>query len=551
VPKYPKINYFQSESQRKKFSKLGFIYSSKQNFVVFTCLVILSGIVGIVLLQRSSDSEAAVVPITTTASADTYVTKPLPSRTLNTEKDMWVRGGNTHTSLIYIQFKVKGIGSQQISNATLRLYHLDNSSPSGGQAYRINWDWAYNPTWEKHPGIPSGTPKLGELGSVTNPNTYYDMNLSTSGWKDGLVTIVLKSDVDDGLNYSTGQGGKPAQLILTPSGTTTTAPPPPPQSVPPPAPSSPPAAPVSGIGTYERPCPASGVYEKIPASEPKSSNSISSGVISQARNVNSGRGPTITGSGISPVRWKGTTSDPIWTQKAGSTSYQMYAPLGIFGAGTPDDTIEIYNTTAPGGSSGRIVRQWGGDSVRLGINSSTRTITSSTIGSANINGNCVPNGTGTAWGLMSVMGVVLRADWDEGVIDHAIGVALGNNLLSPSKFIAPATRSEGKAYGTLVPMGTRVCHTWTNTEIDAAQSRAGLSGNTLRLSDMLWKALGCNEYGFIIRDGTASGGFNIYMDNPYHWQGSGLSEETGFRPAIRIPELFNSNRWQTPSRSDY
>ena len=305
------------------------------------------------------------------------------------------------------------------------------------------------------------------------------------------------------------------------------------------------------VGSYERPCPASALYEKIPASEPKKSNNISAGMLAHARGANSDRGPTITGQGISPVRWQGTTSDPVWTQTAGGTSHKMYAPNNIFGAGIPDDTIEIYNQTTPGGQAGKITRQWGGDSVELNINQSAKTIRSSTIGAANINGDCVAQGTGTAWGLMSVMGVVLRSDWEEGYIDHAIGISLGNDILSPTKFIPPANRSEQKSRGTLVPMGTRLCHTYSDSEINNAQSIAGLSGNTLKMSDMLWKALSCSEYGFIVRDGTNDKGFVVYMDNPYHWQGSGVSEDN-FRSAIRLSSLYNdANRWKTPDRSDY
>src|SRR3989344_7691669 len=149
--------YFQSESQRKSTSRLSFIYGSKQLIAFISVLVLGSLIASGIITKTSRDPKAATSQIVARATADTYVSKPIPDRRLNNEKDIWVRGGNTRTSLSYIRFNVSGLGNKQVTGATLRLYHLDSYSPSGGQAYRTNWDWSYNPTWNKHPGIPAGT----------------------------------------------------------------------------------------------------------------------------------------------------------------------------------------------------------------------------------------------------------------------------------------------------------------------------------------------------------------------------------------------------------
>ena len=53
-------NYFMSESQRKKTSRLSFIHGAPQLVAVITVLVAVSGITGAVILQKSKDSKAAV-----------------------------------------------------------------------------------------------------------------------------------------------------------------------------------------------------------------------------------------------------------------------------------------------------------------------------------------------------------------------------------------------------------------------------------------------------------------------------------------------------------
>lgn len=342
---------------------------------------------------------------------------------------------------------------------------------------------------------------------------------------------------------------KPAPVATAPPATAPAPPAPPvqpttpaPPSLPvvsdPPAPTvpnPPPPPPPPASDLFANPWPLAAVRQPIPASEPNAPNSAAqvAAFVTTARNI---------GGTNSPRRWLGTTADPVWTLSAGGTSYRVYAPQNVIGSQSSyDDTLEVYNPVAPDGSAHLVVRQWGGDSVRLVIDRNAHTIRSSTIGAARINGDGRPfQGSGTAWGLFSSVGVVLEQELAAGVIGHAVGVALGNNILSPSKFIPPATKSEGKASGSLVEMGRRfqIVKPWAEIE---ATLRGTFSGAQLDAALVLWRAL--HDYGAIIRDGTGNGGswfyIDVTLDGRYPWSS-----------LLRGPtSLWAPANWRVPARS--
>lgn len=321
----------------------------------------------------------------------------------------------------------------------------------------------------------------------------------------------------------------------TPSPGTNPTPTPTPTPTPNPVPS-----PTGSI--FLRPFPKSAVYQKVPAGEPNHANSSAmvAAIVTTGKNFDRSNGPR---------RWQGKTSDPIWA--FGPGGFKMYAPDNIVGSGGADDTIEIYNEVTPNNGPPRVVRMWGGDSVALKVNRSARTMSGSTFGVADPSSDGRPiSGSGTAWGLFSALGVFLyQGDYTEGTVDHAIGAALGNNLLSPTKFMAPATRSEGKAFGTLVPMGARFQYIGPKSEIDRVIAASGLSAVGLdKVAKMYYYAAA--DYGIIIRDGTGNNGLNNYGDVTPEW--GNVSKHPYWGDIFRkTTGLWKSEYWRVPARSAY
>ncbi len=293
---------------------------------------------------------------------------------------------------------------------------------------------------------------------------------------------------------------------------------------------------------FLRPFPRSAVYQKVPAGEPNHANSgaMVAAIVGTGKNFDRVNGPR---------RWQGKTTDPVWS--FGPNAFKMYAPESIVGSGGADDTIEIYNEVTPNNGPPRVVRMWGGDSVALKINRSARTMSGSTFGVADSSGDGRPiSGAGTAWGLFSALGVFLyQGDYTDGVVDHAIGAALGNNLLSPTKFMAPATRSEGKAFGTLVPMGARFQYVGPKSEIDRVIAASGLASVGLdKVAKMYYYAAA--DYGIIIRDGTGNNGLNNYGDVTPEW--GNVSKHPYWGDIFRKTSgLWKSEYWRVPARSAY
>ena len=196
----------------------------------------------------------------------------------------------------------------------------------------------------------------------------------------------------------------------------------------------------------------------------------------------------------------------------------------------------MLNPITPDGLTNRIARKYE-DKIYGGVYS----------GVADALGDGYPYaGNGTAWGLMSSSAVITPQELSAGVIPHAVGVAIGNNVLSPSKYMAPARRSEGKATGSTIYMGARFQITTPINEIHAELERH-FSGEDLRLAKIIWTAI--HDYGFIARDGTGTNGCWIYIGGGNK---SNLPSGQTWSQVFRKPtSLWSTDKWRVPARSQY
>ncbi len=295
--------------------------------------------------------------------------------------------------------------------------------------------------------------------------------------------------------------------------------------VPAPVPAPPPSA---GGDLFANPWPSAAVRQPIPAGEPTDVDSpaMVSALMGVSKNI---------GGSNSPTRLQGGPGDPVYTGIDGTRVYIHGAPAGGGGA---DDTMEVYNAVAPDGSANLVTRYWTDGSLTF----ADGRIGSSTTGAARLDGDGTPfRGNGTAWGLFSSVGVVLHEELEAGVIPHAVGIALGNNILSRS-FRAPARSSESKATGSTVPMGVRFQITMPWEQIEATL-RARFTGDTLGAALVFWRAL--KDYGAIVRDGTGSNGSWWYTD------ATGMPPGIDWSGIVRVPALWSASSWRVPARSAY
>ncbi len=241
------------------------------------------------------------------------------------------------------------------------------------------------------------------------------------------------------------------------------------------------------------------------------------------------------GGSNSPTRLQGGPGDPVYT---GIDGTRVYIRDGTpFGGGGADDTMEVYNAVAPDGSTNLVTRYWTDGSLTF----SDGRIGSSTTGSARIDGDAPFRGNGTAWGLFSSVGVVLNEELAAGVIPHAVGVALGNNILSllvpgPGAVLGvEGVRVDG-AHGRAVPDHDALGS-------DRGDAARALLGDTLRAALVFWRAV--KDYGAIIRDGTGANGSWWYTD------ATGMPPGIDWSGIVRVPTFWSAANWRVPARSVY
>ncbi len=167
----------------------------------------------------SASSNTATVSITVdpssgtltfTPTEDAFVRESSPTSNYGSSSLLQVDGSPVNHSLI--TFNVTGVGSNQIANATLRLYN-ENFSPAGGNFYQIN-----NPSWDEGTVTWNNAPNedstlLASLGTVS-PGNWYNVDLTSIVTGDGLVSVKAISTHVDGAYYSSKEGSFSPELVV-------------------------------------------------------------------------------------------------------------------------------------------------------------------------------------------------------------------------------------------------------------------------------------------------------------------------------------------------
>jgi parallel beta-helix repeat protein len=155
------------------------------------------------LSTSASATTPAASVLTFAPLADAYVQNDTPTTNYGTSSSLTVDGSPIRH--ILLKFSVSGIGSQQVTKATLRL-HNTNPSAVGGSFYRVS-DSSWSETgvnWNNAPA--SDATAFASLGRV-NSGSWYEINVKPIITEDGQVSIKIISTNADGANYASRNHG--------------------------------------------------------------------------------------------------------------------------------------------------------------------------------------------------------------------------------------------------------------------------------------------------------------------------------------------------------
>ncbi len=139
---------------------------------------------------------------------DAYVQQDTPSTNYGTSTEIDV--DNSPVKNIMLKFNVQVTGT--ISSATLRLFQVDTSD-IGGDFHTAPSNWTENSvTWDN---APAANPAIFfSLGPVSS-NTWYDVDMSQVVTGSGIVSLRVTSLSSDGSHFSSKEGQRLPQLIVS------------------------------------------------------------------------------------------------------------------------------------------------------------------------------------------------------------------------------------------------------------------------------------------------------------------------------------------------
>jgi hypothetical protein len=150
--------------------------------------------------------------LTFTAEADARVQEANRSTNYGTATTLQVNGLNNPDIESYIRFTLSGV-TGTIQSVKLRVFCTTNGSANGPAAYGAGNTWTETAiTWNNRPA--RTTNALDNKGSITT-NTWVEYNVSALVTGNGTYTLVLVADSSDGSTFSSRQGSRAPELVVT------------------------------------------------------------------------------------------------------------------------------------------------------------------------------------------------------------------------------------------------------------------------------------------------------------------------------------------------
>jgi calcineurin-like phosphoesterase family protein len=155
---------------------------------------------------------SSVSNFTFAVEADARVKQISPTSNYGTLSYVSVDGAPDPMEESYLLFTVSGL-SGPIQNAKLRVFVLTDTTKNGPAVYLANNSWTEaGMTWNTKPALLSG-PSDNKGALTANTWVEYDVSSLLSG--NGTYTFALIADSSDGADFSSREGGSPAQLVIT------------------------------------------------------------------------------------------------------------------------------------------------------------------------------------------------------------------------------------------------------------------------------------------------------------------------------------------------
>ncbi len=151
--------------------------------------------------------------LTFTTVADARVVQDSPTTNYGTSTTLQADGDTVQTS--FIRFTISGL-SGSIQNVKLRVFCTTNGTNNGPASYLADSNWIESGTggvtWDTQPSLLSGA--SDNKGSIAISSwVEYDVTALVTG--NGTYTFALVADGNDGVTFSSREGGTPPQLVVT------------------------------------------------------------------------------------------------------------------------------------------------------------------------------------------------------------------------------------------------------------------------------------------------------------------------------------------------
>ena len=157
--------------------------------------------------QAQTTSTLTFIP-----EADAYVKQAYPNNNYGTASSLQVNGASNPDMESFIRFTVAG-ASGTVQSARLRVYATTNGTKNGPAIYATGTAWTETGiTWNKRPARTSGV--VDNLGNIST-SSWAEYNVTSLVTGNGTFSFVLVADSSDGVRFSSREGSRPPQLVVT------------------------------------------------------------------------------------------------------------------------------------------------------------------------------------------------------------------------------------------------------------------------------------------------------------------------------------------------
>jgi hypothetical protein len=220
-PRRLSINSRRRSGQSLFFPKLGALKQEAAKLKILSSIVLaLTLIVNVLPAAAASNSihtniQARLQTTSTRTfltNADAYVKESNPNTNYGTGSSLQVDGASDPDIESFIRFAIVDI-SGAIQDARLRVYSTSDGTKNGPAVYGVDTNWTETGiTWNNRP---VRTSESFDNKSAISKSTWVEYNITALVTGNGIVSFALVADSTDSVRFSSRQGNRPPELVLT------------------------------------------------------------------------------------------------------------------------------------------------------------------------------------------------------------------------------------------------------------------------------------------------------------------------------------------------